>query len=176
MNLETPDDYVAWQLEGIHQFEQQLVEVLGWLAEEAAVEALDDRPDEGARTALVETFHDHRDQTRDHVERLDDAFETLDHRPRGREVPSVDGLVTEAERFTNIVLNDELRGPYFVETGIRFERLEITAYEHAIAMGDRLGLGPDVTDPLEANLAEEEATLEELQDHAQRMIARLAAP
>lgn len=173
MNIETSDDFLAWQLEGLYGTEQRLVEVLDWFAEESSIDALDDSPDESAKTALAETFRNHRDQTRGHIERLDEVFDALDHRPEGRQLPAMDGLVTEAERFTNIVLNDEVRGPYFIDAGLRVERLEITAYETAIALGERLGVGEAVAAPLEATLAEEEATAEELQDHLTRMLDRL---
>lgn len=173
MNIETPEDLLAWQLQGLYRTEQQLVDVLDWFGEESSIDALDDRPDEASKSALAETFREHRAQTREHVERLEAAFDAMNRRPEGRDVPSTDGFVTEAQRFTNVILNDQLRGPYFVDAAMRVERVEITAYEHAIELAERLEMDEAVTDPLRATLAEEEAAVEALREHATRQFDRL---
>lgn len=173
MNVETPEDLLAWQLHGLYRTEQQLVDVLDWFGEESSIDALDDRPDKAAKTALAETFREHREQTREHVERLEAAFDAMNRRPEGRDVPSTEGIATEAHRFTNVVLNDALRGPYFVDAAMRVERVEITAYERAIELAERLSMDEAVTDPLRANLADEEAAVEALREHATRQLERL---
>ena len=60
------------------------------------------------------------------------------------------------------VRDSDLLNLYYLGTGMKAERAELTTYDSLLMVADRLGLG-DVTDPLEHNRDSEEDTLEQLQ-------------
>lgn len=167
MNVETLHDLFLFELQGLYYVETELADELAELADQADVNSLDDRPDADLRDALTSALTDHRSETETHVQRLEDAFATLDRQPEPREDHSLDGLLTEKDRFVNVVLNDAARLPFFLDVARKAERIEIRSYESAIENARALGAADEVIDALEANLAEERAALEELTELAE---------
>lgn len=131
--------------------EQRLVDVL----DEMAANATNDRISEG--------FADHRDETKDHVERVREAFHALDIPPEERECRIVEALDEERRTVEENVTDRDLLNLYYLGAGMKTERIELTTYDSLLTMADRLGLGDDVTDPLDRNRSSEDETLRKLQ-------------
>ena len=144
------EDQFVYDLEAVYDMELKLVDAL----DEMAMKASNDNISEG--------FADHRDETRRHVERVEAAFEALRREPNRRTNAVVDALIEENEEFERRTSNDTLRDLHFLNAGMKTERIEITAYEGLVLLGDKAHLDDDVTDPLEDNLDEEEKTLKKL--------------
>lgn len=163
-NVETVHDLFVFELEGMYYVETELVERLGELHEEAATDALDGAVEEGIREPFRELLAKHRAETEEHVERLKRVFDAIGQQPDARESATLDGIVEETERFTNVLLNDELRNLYYLGTAVRTERIEISGYESTLSLAEKLDVSAEVVDLLEANLEDERETLEDLQE------------
>ncbi|WP_158237451.1 YciE/YciF ferroxidase family protein [Halegenticoccus soli] len=144
------DDLFEYELESVYYVENRLVGAL----DEMAAGAANDR--------IARAFADHRDETRTHVDRLETVFEKLDREPAEREVLAIDGMIEDRRRFEESVRDDDLRDVFYLGAGAKAERFEITSYRTMLEHADKLDLGNEVLKPLEDNLDEEEAALDDL--------------
>ena len=183
VNVETLYDLFVYELQGIRAAESDLAEMLETLATDAEVDSLDDTPDSEFRDAARELFADHRERTGERLDRLDRAFDAIDHvattSDREREDFAVDALVREKERFNNVVLDDALRNPYYLDAAIKAEQLVGQCYDSALAVAEPLDVNHEVVDELEANRDDAESALRESRDldesdDARSLLAHLA--
>lgn len=151
MTLDSPEDLFEYELRGIYYVEQQLVDVLDELQTSAT------------QSDLVDGFADHRDETVEHVERLERTFDLLDLEPRERNVPSLDALREEKRQYDSEATDTGVQNALYDHVGRKAERLELTAYEGLLELADALDVDPDAVDLLERNLSEDEDALAELE-------------
>ena len=153
----TPRDALASELERLYYVQRELCDELETLAADVAVDALDDSGETACRERLWTLVDDHCDETERHCERIERAFDALGEEPATRRAPEFDGLIADKEAFNNVVLNDELRPLYYVETALKLEALECTLYETALALASALeaDAGDDVVDALRPNYDDE---------------------
>lgn len=150
MALETPRDLFVHNLKEMYYIENQLVDMLDELAS--------DTPDE----KLANGFESHRDETRQHVERLEAVFREIHETPDASESGALDGMKQDHEEFKREVASDDLKTPYHLAAGIKTERMEITGYQSLITLANEIDFDGDVKGPLKENLDEEEDTLKTL--------------
>lgn len=151
MNVETLEDLFGYQLQHVYYAERTHVELLEEMAADSPTDEL------GAR------FDEHRDQTEQHVERLEQVFEALDRQPRASRTRTVDGLA-DVRRARRESANGDSAVPGDLEVGMLAERLEIRSYEMLLRLAGRLGYANEVVEPLESTLEEERETLREFED------------
>lgn len=163
MNVETLHDLFVSEIQRLYAIETTLVDELETLEQDTDVDALDDLRETDAREALEDVLADHRAETQTHVERIEEALEALNQTPNPRSTPALEGLIKEKELFNNVILADEIRPLYYLGVSEQIERLEITAYERLLAIGDYLDISDEVIDPLQQNLDDETATLRTLE-------------
>lgn len=179
MNIETIDDFFLTELQRAYGIETTLVEELPDLEGEIAEDALDDRQTGRVRDDLREVVQEHLAETEEHVSRLEDAFEALGERPDTRSSPALEGVLREKDQFTNIVLSDEFRPLFYLDSVRQVEQAEIGVYDRLIRVADHLDVPDEVTDALEQNRREEQAALDELDriagDGAPELLEELAA-
>ena len=144
------EDQFVYELEAVYDMEVKLVEALGELSEMAT------------NDNLSKGFATHRDETKEHVERVEAAFRALGREPARRENLLVDALLEEKAMYDERVADEDLRNVHYMGAGMKTERIEITSYEGLLMTAKKAELGDDVTDPLEDNLDEEEKTLKKL--------------
>lgn len=164
MQVTDTHDLFVYELQQLYAAERDLVDALDGLVDETTTDALDYLPEKEKKQRLADLFEAHRDVTETHVERLEAVFEALDLDPEPRADPIAEGAIRDKDRFNNVVLNDELRCPYYLRTGTLVERLEISGYEHLLRLADQLDFGEDVTEPLESTLAEERDALDRIEE------------
>lgn len=164
----TPHDALATELERLYYIEQELCDELETLADDVAIDTLDDSGVTACREQLRDLIEGHCDETHRHCDRIEDAFEALGEEPATRRVPEFDGLIADKEKFNNVVLNDELRPLYYVETALQLEALECTVYETAMALASALEgeAGDGVVDALRPNYDDERAMRTDLESIA----------
>lgn len=151
MTVETLHDKFVYELQQVYYIETELVDIL----EEMVDSTTDEKIEEG--------FLKHQRETAEQTRRLDDVFENLGEPTETRQCYALDGLIEDRQEFLdNAAEDDDLIDLYNVGAGIKVERLEISAYEGLLNHADRLDLPNEVTEPLDQNLDEEEATLKEL--------------
>lgn len=151
MQIDTVEDMFVHELQGVYHMERRLVDILDEMASNATNEN------------ISLGFADHRDETREHVERVEGVFQAMNVQPEERQCPIVEALDEERMTVENNTGNPELINLFYLGAGMKTERIELTAYDSLLAMADQLGLGNDVTDLLEANRKSEKRTLDELQ-------------
>ncbi|WP_135304919.1 YciE/YciF ferroxidase family protein [Haloarcula amylovorans] len=147
----TTDSTEKLLVEGVQELyytEQQLVDAIGTLADQTEYEA------------AQQAFSEHRDETQDHVERLEDVFEKLDEDPQTKEERVVDALIEEHEQFAQENDGDTL-DRYNISLGQKTEHYEIAAYGNVTSLAGKAGYD-EAADLLEETLREEEDALEEL--------------
>ena len=123
---------------------------------------------------LKQLLQTHQGESRQHVERLKQAFQKLGVSPEGNFCEATEGLVAEAEQVMAEGLPGELLDVALVMAAQKVEHYEIASYGslHAVALSCGLG---DVAKLLEQTLQEEKAADEKLTKLAESEINKTAA-
>jgi ferritin-like metal-binding protein YciE len=137
------------ELRDIYNAEKQLTKALPKMARAAKNEAL--------KTA----FQDHLQETQGQIERLEQVFEKLDTRARGKLCHAMEGLVEEAKDIMEEGLAPELLDAALIAAAQKVEHYEIASYGTVHAYAEALGQR-EVADLLKQTLEEEKATDEKL--------------
>jgi ferritin-like metal-binding protein YciE len=137
------------ELKDIYNAESQLVKALPKMAKAASSEE------------LKNGFLEHLEQTKGHVQRLEEVFKALEESPKGKKCKGMEGLIEEGseaieEDFEGAVMDAALIG-----AAQRVEHYEIAAYGTVIAFANALGEN-EAADILGETLEEEKETDEKL--------------
>ncbi|SEV87156.1 YciE/YciF ferroxidase family protein [Natrinema salifodinae] len=149
--IRDPAALFTYDLAAVYDMEVKLVDALADLSETAT------------NDNLSKGFALHRTETETQVRRVEDAFDALGAEPTRRADPLVDGLIAAQAQVEGDVADAALRNRRYLTLAIQTEQIEITSYEGLLATAAKAGLGDDVTDPLAANLGQEEKTLRKLE-------------
>jgi ferritin-like metal-binding protein YciE len=122
---------------------------------------------------LAAAFEKHRAETERQVERLDQVFEMLDQKPRGKKCPGIEGILEEGKEIM-----DEFKGSPALDAGLlaaaqAVEHYEITRYGTLIAWAEKLGMR-DAAALFEESLEEEKKTDKALTELAEEAINQYA--
>jgi len=125
-------------------------------AENHLVKALPKMVKSASTPELVDAISNHLEQTRTHVERLEQVFELLGKKPQAKKCDAMEGLTKEGEG----VIEDTDQGTPARDLGIimasqKVEHYEISAYTGLIKLSNKLGL-PDIAAILSTTLREEQ--------------------
>ncbi|AGB16416.1 hypothetical protein Halru_1817 [Halovivax ruber XH-70] len=140
-----------------HKLRQQ------YYAETQLVDELDHMARMADNEQLSDGMAEHRDETRDHVSRLETVFDEIGSTPAPIEDAVVDGLHEERIELDESIDDAGMRDMGYMTAGMMTERVEMTAYEGLELMADRIGYGSEVMDPLSANREEETSAFRELE-------------
>ncbi|MFC6824204.1 ferritin-like domain-containing protein [Halopelagius fulvigenes] len=154
MTTDSMDELFVEGLQELYYAEQQLLDALGTLA--------DQTDDEAASQA----FSEHRDETQEHVNRLEQVFEQLGEEPQTKQEQVVDSLIDEHEQFAQENDGDVL-DRYNMGVGQKTEHYEIAAYGNLTSLAQKTG-HDDVADTLAETLREEEDALEEVTEASEQ--------
>lgn len=149
MTVETTEDLFVEGLQHIYYTEQRLID------------ALEDLESTSSDEEVQEGFSEHRSETREHVNRLEQVFEAVDEGPEGAEDPVVEGLIEAHEEFVDKDPSEGALDRFNIAAGQKSEHYEIACYGNLTPMADQLGLD-EAADMLEENMREEQDTLDEL--------------
>jgi ferritin-like metal-binding protein YciE len=141
------------ELKDIYNAENQLVKALPKMAKAATSDEL--------RTG----FEEHLEQTRGHVQRLEQIFKALDEKPTGKKCKGMEGLVAEGQEMMEEDFEDDLMDAALISAAQRVEHYEIAAYGTVRTYAELLGEDEAVT-LLEQTLEEEKETDQKLSDLA----------
>jgi len=141
------------EMSDLYDAEKQLVKALPKLAKTAA------------NDQLREAFESHLEQTRGHVERLEQAFQMLDQKAKSKPCAAMKGLIEEGKETMEEDLSDALMDSAIICAAQKVEHYEIAGYGTLSAWARSLGLD-DVAALLEATLAEEKEADEKLSEVA----------
>lgn len=148
MQLNNLHDVLAHEIEDLYSAEQQLVEALPTMADQAS------------STKLKEALESHLKQTEEHVSRLEEAAEKLDIELDGVVCQGMEGLLKEGSDLLEQNPSPALDAA-MISAAQRVEHYEIAAYGSAAEFADKLG-EKEVAKLLKATLKEEEKADEKL--------------
>jgi len=151
------------ELKDLYSAENQLVRALPKMARAASSDKLRDG------------FEKHLEQTKMHVERLEQIFRSLDESPKGKKCMAMEGLIKEGaevmeEDFEGAVMDAALIG-----AAQRVEHYEIAAYGTAREFAAILD-EPQHASLLEETLDEEKETDEKLTEVSKEINVRAVEP
>src|SRR5205809_921841 len=104
------------ELRDIHNAENQLVKALPKMAKASSSDE------------LREGFEQHLEQTKEHVERLEQIFEAMDESPKGKKCLGMEGLVKEGAEIMDEDFDSDVMDAALTSAAQRVEHYEIAAY------------------------------------------------
>jgi ferritin-like metal-binding protein YciE len=144
------------ELKDLYSAENQLVKALPKMAKAASSDE------------LRKGFQEHLEQTKGHVQRLEQIFELLDESPKGKKCKGMEGLIAEGSEVTEEDFEGAVLDAGLIGAAQRVEHYEIAAYGTARAFAEELGETEHVS-LLSETLKEEEETDEKLTELSQEI-------
>jgi len=142
-------DLYVEQLRDLYSAENQLVKALPKMAKAAQ------------SSTLREAFEHHLEQTRGHVDRLEQIFTAMDESPKGRKCAGMEGLVEEGEEVIKEQSSSDALDAGLIASAQRVEHYEIAAYGTVRTFAGLLG-DEEAVNLLQQTLDEEKETDEKL--------------
>ena len=156
------DDLFLDEVRDLYDAEKQLIKALPKLSKAACS---DD---------LREAISSHLEETRTHVQRLEQVFGLLDEKPRGKHCAGIAGIIEEGAGLLDEDVDEPALDAGIIAGAQRAEHYEIGAYGSLIAWAKVLGK-TDVATILAETLEEEKAADEKLTSLAEGGINEQAA-
>lgn len=144
------------ELKDLFSAESQLLKALPKMAKAASSEEL--------RTG----FEKHLEQTKVHLKRLEDIFDSLDENPKGKKCVGMEGLVKEGSEVMEEGFEDAVLDAGLIGAARRVEHYEMAAYSAVCEFAKELGQTKHAS-LLEKTLAEEKQTDEKLAELAKEI-------
>src|ERR1700761_9104167 len=157
MKLKTLEDLFHHELKDLYSAENQLVKALPKMAKAAT------------NAELKAGFEEHLEQTKGHVERLNEIGEKLGIKLTGHKCKAMEGLIEEGAELIDEDAEDNVRDAGLIGAAQRVEHDEIAGYGPARALAESLG-HEDIVDLLQQTLDEERETDEKLTELAESAI------
>jgi ferritin-like metal-binding protein YciE len=152
------EDLFVEQLKDVYDAEQRLVEALPKMADAAN------------SSSLKSAFREHLEETRNHVTRLEQVFNSIGVEPERQTCQAMKGLVSEgSEIIDSKGSNPAVRDAGLIAAAQRVEHYEMAAYGTARTFAEQLGMS-QAADLLQSTLDEEEAADEKLTQLATQKI------
>jgi ferritin-like metal-binding protein YciE len=140
------------ELKDLYNAENQLLKALPKIAKAATSED------------LSAGFEEHLEQTKGHVQRLEDIFKQLGESPKGKKCKGMEGLIEEGSEAID-EYDGELLDAALIGAAQRVEHYEIAGYGTVIAFAEELGES-DHVELLNQTLEEEKQADQKLADLA----------
>ena len=116
MKIETLEDFYTQELRDLYDAENQILKVLPKMASSAT------------SPELRRLFGDHIDETKVHVQRLDEIFESLKISPKGKHCKAMEGILSEAEEVFLDSMPDNVKDAALIAAAQRVEHYEMAGY------------------------------------------------
>ena len=150
------------ELRDTYDAEKQLTKALPKLAKAAA------------NPLLRDAFESHLQETQGHIERLEQVFESLDEKVRGKHCEGIAGIIDEGRAIMGEDFDESTMDACLIAAGQRAEHYEMAAYGTLVAWAQAMGHSEAAT-LLQATLDEEKAADEKLSSLAEGGINQNAA-
>src|SRR6185436_420802 len=90
--------------------------------------------------SLRDAFETHLEETRGQIERLEQVFESLDEKPRGKHCDGIAGIIEEGKSIMEEDFDEMTMDACLIAAGQRAEHYEMAAYGTLIAWAQTMGL------------------------------------
>ena len=145
MEMRDLQDLFVEQLRDLYSAEKQLVKALPKMAKKAS--------DEG----LKQAFTTHLEETKGHVERLEQIFDNLGKKASGKTCEAIKGIIEEGEEIMDDFEDSDALDAGLIAAGQAVEHYEISRYGTLRTWAQQLGMR-DAAKLLDQTLAEEKKT------------------
>lgn len=157
MKLDTLQKLYTNELRDLYNAEHQLLKALPKMAKAASSEALKD------------AFEKHLEQTKSHVERLEQVFKELDEKPKGKTCRAMKGLIEEGSEILQEDGEESILDAGIIVAAQKVEHYEIAGYGSVRTFAHLLGQN-EAAELLQTTLDEESETNELLNRLAESTI------
>jgi ferritin-like metal-binding protein YciE len=157
MKLETLRKLYVTQLRELYSAENQILVGLTRMAKAAS------------HTQLKQAFEQHRIETQNQIERLEQIFTGLGESPKGETSKGLMGLIAEGEKVAEASGDDDVIDAGLIGAGQKIEHYEISSYGTLMAYAKQLG-DQQALRLLRTSLDEEYATDKRLTALAESMV------
>ena len=161
-DIKTMNDLFVHQLQDIYYAEKQLMKALPKMADKATDKQ------------LKQGFLTHLDETKTHVQRLEQVFQMIGEQVKAVDCPAIDGIIEEADEVAGEVADKSVLDAALINAGHAAEHYEIVRYGSLIAWARQLGRN-DAATVLQKTLDEEKATDKKLTALAESKVNLRAA-
>jgi ferritin-like metal-binding protein YciE len=162
MPVTTMNDLFLHTLQDIYHGEKQILRALPKMAKRAST------------PELKQAFEQHREETLGQVERLEQVFDQLGKRARGKPCEGIEGLIEEGKEIMEEVKDPEVVDAGMIAAAQAIEHYEISRYGTLVAWAKQLGMN-NVAKLLEQTLEEEKKADQILNKIALQNVNRKAA-
>ena len=162
MKLNTLQDLYIDELRDLYNAENQLLKALPKMAKGAS------------SPELKQAIEEHLEQTRGHVDRLDQIFGRMDESPKGKTCYAMKGLVEEGSEIMDHEGEDFVLDAGLIAAAQKVEHYEIASYGTVRAWAEMLG-EEDAAELLQQTLDEEGETDKRLTELAEDIVNVQAA-
>lgn len=145
MAVESLNELFVEQLRDLYDAENQLIKALPKMAEGANSEE------------LRQGFEQHLEQTKGHAQRIEQIFEQLGEKAKGKKCKAMEGLVKEGAETLEEDMNEDVKDAALIAAAQRVEHYEIAGYGTARTYANLLG-EDEAASLLEQTLTEEKET------------------
>lgn len=128
-----------------------------YYAEKQILKALPEMIDKADSDKLRKAFEMHLEQTRSHVDRLEQVFSMIGEEARGVDCPAIDGIIEETNEIAGDIDDKKVLDAALAAAAQAVEHYEITRYGTLVAWSEELGRR-DCADLLTQTLEEEKQT------------------
>jgi ferritin-like metal-binding protein YciE len=162
MKMSTLEDLFVNELRDLYNAENQMVKALPKMAKAAS------------SPELRQGFEEHLKQTRHHVERLEQVFEQLGAKARGKKCQAKEGLIEEGKELMSEDAEPPVLDAGLIAAAQKVEHYEIAGYGTVRTWAEQLG-HHEAAELLQQTLDEEKQTDEKLTRLAEQMVNQEAA-
>ena len=162
MKLQSLQDLFVKELKDIYNAEQQLVKGLPKMAKATS------------HPELQQAFTEHLEQTRGHVERLQQVFELMNMSARGVRCKGMEGLIEEGKEILEDGEDDSTLDAGLIASAQKVEHYEIASYGSMRTYAEMLGYH-EAAQLLQQTLEEEKETDRKLSELAEGLVNRDAS-
>lgn len=127
MKIETLRELFIDEMQDLHSAEQQITKALPKLIKASH------------NPQLKQAFEHHLEETRNHVTRLEQIFQRMNERPKGKTCEGMKGLIKEGEERVSDGGENEVLDAGIISAAQRVEHYEIAAYGSARTYAELLG-------------------------------------
>jgi len=154
MKVKGLEDLYVQELKDLYNAEKQLVQALPKMAKAAT------------SPELQQGFQSHLEQTRTHVERLEQIFNALGKSPSGKKCEAMEGLIKEGQDAIELQGDEMARDAALIASAQKVEHYEIAGYGTVRTFAKHLGFH-DHRSLLQQTLDEEGETDKKLTELAE---------
>jgi len=115
------------EMRDLYDAEKQLTKALAKLAKAAS------------NPRLRQAFESHLEETQGHIERLEQVFESLDEKVRGKHCDGIAGIIEEGKSIMEEDFDDSTMDACLIAAGQRAEHYEMAAYGTLVAWAQAMG-------------------------------------